>query len=68
MSEGRHLGAIVPSGLPSEFLDKEQQQEEEEETWNAQLDVGRKILEALDRAFQLHQRIDYHVSKVNTFP
>ena len=23
-SEGRHLGAIVPSGLPSEFLRKEQ--------------------------------------------
>ena len=27
-SEGRHLGAIVPSGLPSEFLRKEQEEEE----------------------------------------
>ena len=64
-SEGRHHGAIVPSGLPSEFLRKEQ---EEEEAWNAQLNVGREILEALDRAFQLHQRTDYQVSQVNTFP
>ena len=31
-SEGPHHGAIVPSGLPSEFLRKEQ---EEEEAWNA---------------------------------
>jgi len=30
-SEGRHLGAIVPSGIPSEFLRKEQK---EEEAWN----------------------------------
>ena len=64
-SEGRHHGAIVPSGLPSEFLRKEQ---EEEEAWNAQLDVGHETLEALDRAFQLHQRTDYQVSQVNTFP
>ena len=40
-SEGPHHGAIVPSGLPSEFLHKEQ---EEEEAWNAQLDVDREIL------------------------
>jgi hypothetical protein len=46
--EGRHHGAIVPSGLPSEFLRKEQ---EEEEAWNAQLNVGREILDALDCAF-----------------
>jgi len=59
-SEGRHHGAIVPFGLPSEFLRKEQ---EEEEAWNAQLNVGREILEALDRAFQLHQRTDYQVSQ-----
>ena len=26
--EGRHLGAIVPSGIPSEFLRKEQEEEE----------------------------------------
>jgi len=64
-SEGPHHGAIIPSGLSSEFLRKEQ---EEEEAWNAQLDVGREILEALDRAFQLHQRTDYQVSQVNTFP
>ena len=64
-SEGRHLGAIVPSGLPSEFLRKEQ---EEEEAWNTQLGVGREILQALDRAFQLHQGADYQVSQVNTFP
>ena len=63
-SEGRHLGAIVPSGIPSEFLRKEQ----EEEAWNAQLNVGRDILQALDRAFQLHQGADYQVSQVNTFP
>ena len=31
-SEGRHHGAIVPSGLPLKFLCKEQ---EEEEAWNA---------------------------------
>ena len=55
-SEGPHHGTIIPSGLPSEFLRKEQ---EEEEAWNAQLDVGREILEALDRAFLLHQRTDY---------
>ena len=64
-SEGPHHGAIIPSGLPSEFLHKEQ---EEEEAWNTQLDVGREILEALDCAFQLHQRTDYQVSQVNTFP
>ena len=57
-SEGHHHGAIVPSGLPSEFLRKEQ---EEEEAWNAQLDVCREILQALDRAFQLHQKTDYQV-------
>jgi len=44
MSEGRHLGAIVPSGLPSEFLRKEQ---EEEEAWNTQLNFGHDIIEAL---------------------
>ena len=64
-SERPHHGAIIPSGLPSEFLRKEQ---EEEEAWNAQLDVHHEILQALDRAFQLHQRTDYQVSKVNTFP
>ena len=63
-SEGRHLAAIVPSGIPSEFLRKEQ---EEEEAWNTQLGVGREILQALDRAFQLHQGADYQVSQVNTF-
>ena len=65
MSEGPHHGAIVPSGLPSEFLRKEQ---EEEEAWNTQLNIGRDILEALDCALQLHQRTDYQVSQVNTFP
>ena len=58
-SEGGHLGAIVPSGVPSEFLRKEQ---EEEEAWNKQMGVGREILQALDRAFQLHQNADYQVS------
>ena len=48
-SEGGHLGVIVLSGVPSEFLRKEQ---EEEEAWNAQFNVGRDILEALDHAFQ----------------
>ena len=48
-SEGRHLGAIIPLGVPSEFLRKEQ---EEEEAWNAQMGVDREILQALDRAFQ----------------
>ena len=28
--------------------------------------VGREILQALDRAFQLHQNADYQVSQVNT--
>ena len=65
MSEGRHLGAIIPPGLPSEFLRKEQ---EGEEAWNTQLGVGREILKALDRAFQLHQGADYQVSQVNAFP
>ena len=64
-SEGPHHRAIIPSGLPSEFLRKEH---EEEEAWNAQLDVGREILQALDRAFQLHQNADYQVSQVNTSP
>ena len=64
-SEGPHHGAIIPSGLPSEFLRKEQ---EEEEAWNTQLDVGREIIQALERAFHLHQRTDYPVSQVNTFP
>ena len=64
-SEGSHLGAIVPSGVPSEFLRKEQ---EEEEAWNAQMGVGREILQALDRAFQLHQNADYQVSQVNISP
>jgi hypothetical protein len=57
-SEGPHHGAIVLSGLPSEFLRKEQ----EEEACNAQFNVGREILQALDRAFQLHQGTDYQVS------
>ena len=30
-SEGRHLGAVVLSGIPSKFLRKEQ---EEDEAWN----------------------------------
>ena len=64
-SEGGYLGAIVSSGVPSEFLRKEQ---EEEEAWNAQIRVGREILPALDRAFQLHQNADYQVSQVNAFP
>ena len=64
-SEGSHLGAIVPSGIPSEFLCKEQ---EEDEAWNTQLGVGRDILQALDRAFQLHQGADYQVSQVNASP
>ena len=64
-SEGPHHGAIIPSGLPSKFLRKEQ---EEEEAWNAQLGVGSEILQALDRAFQLHQGMDYQVSKVNIPP
>ena len=63
-SEGRHHGAIVLFGLPLEFLRMEQ---EEEEAWNTQLGVGRDILQALDRAFQLHQGADYQVSQVNTF-
>jgi len=62
-SEGGHLGAIVPSGVPSEFLRKEQEQEE---AWNKQMVVGREILQALDCAFQLHQNVDYQVSQVNT--
>src|SRR6185436_15811211 len=40
-SVGGHLGAIVPSGVPSEFLHKEQ---EEEGAWNKQMSVGREIL------------------------
>ena len=54
-SEGPHHGAIIPSGLPSEFLRNEQ---EEEEAWDAQFDVGSEILQALERAFQLHQKTD----------
>ena len=64
-SEVGHLGAIVPSGVPSEFLRKEQ---EEEEAWDKQMGVGREILQALDRAFQLYQNADYQVSQVNLFP
>ena len=65
-SEGPYHGAIIPSGLPSEFLRNEQ--EEEEEAWNAQFNIGHEILQALDRAFQLHQKTDYQVSQVNTLP
>ena len=64
-SEEPHHGAIVPSGPPSEFLRKEQ---EEEEAWNAQMRVSREILQALDRAFHLHQNADYQVSQVNISP
>ena len=64
-SEGGNPGAIVPSGVPSEFLRKEQ---EEEEAWNKQMGVGREILQARDRAFQLHQNADYQVSQVNISP
>src|SRR6185436_13103987 len=64
-SEGGHLGVIVPSGVPSEFLRKEQ---EEKEAWNAQMHVGREILQALDRAYQLHQNADYQVSQVSISP
>jgi len=64
-SEGSHLGVIVPSGVPSEFLRKEQ---EEEEAWNKQMGVGREILQALDRAYQLHQNADYQVSQVSISP
>jgi hypothetical protein len=62
-SEGPHHGAIITSELPLEFLHKEQ-----DPARNAQLDVGHEILQALDRAFQLHQKMDYQVSQVNTFP
>ena len=44
------------------------EEQEEEEAWNAQMSVGREILQALDRAFQLHQNADYQVSQVNTSP
>ena len=64
-SEVGHLGAIVPSGVPSEFLRKEQ---EEEEVWYKQMGVGHEILQTLDRAFQLHQNADYQVSQVNISP
>src|SRR6185503_9175874 len=64
-SEGSHLGVIVPSGVPSEFLRKEQ---EEEEAWNKQMGVGHEILQALDRAYQLHQNAYYQVSQVSISP
>jgi hypothetical protein len=64
-SEGGHLGVIVPSGVPSESLRKEQ---EEEEAWDKHMGVDREILQALDRAFQLHQNAEYQVSQVNLFP
>jgi len=64
-SEASHLGVIVPSGVPSEFLRKEQ---EEEEALNKQMGVGREILQALDRAYQLHQNADYQVSQVSISP
>jgi len=63
--EGPYHGAIIPSRVPSEFLRNEK---EEEEAWNEQFDVGSQILQALDRALQLHQKTGYQVSKVNTFP
>ena len=33
-----------------------------------QYDVGTQIQNALDRAFQLHQKTDFRINKVNTFP
>ena len=67
-SEGPGHGpnyAIVRSEVPSEFLHNEQ---EEEEAWKAQYDIGSQIQHALDRAFQLHPKTDFRISKVNTFP
>jgi hypothetical protein len=67
-SEGPGHGAnyaIVQSEVPSGFLRNEQ---EEEEAWKAQYNVGTQIQDALSRAFQLHQKTDFLISKVSTFP
>ena len=67
-SEGPGHGAnyaIVQSGVPSQFLRNEQ---EEEEAWKAQNDVGSKIQDALGRAFHVHQKTYFLISKVSTFP
>ena len=48
-----------------EFLRNEK---EEEAVWKAQYEVGSQIQAALDRAFQLHQKTDFLISKVNAFP
>ncbi|XP_039797487.1 serine/arginine repetitive matrix protein 1-like [Panicum virgatum] len=62
-SEGPGHGAnyaIVQSEVPSRILRNKQ---EEEEAWKAQYDVGTQIQDALSRAFQLHQKMDFLISK-----
>ena len=56
---------MAEHGVPSDFDHNEQ---EEEEVWKAQYKVGTQIQDALGRAFQLHQKTNFLIGKVNAFP
>jgi hypothetical protein len=67
-SEGPPVGvewAMVQHRVPSDF---DRNEREEEEVWKALYGVGTQIQDALGRAFQLHQKMDFLISKVNAFP
>ena len=57
--------AMVQHGVPSDF---DRNEREEEQVWKAQYEVGTQIQDTLGRAFQLHQKTDFLISKVNAFP
>ena len=64
-SEGPRHGAIIQSGVPLEFLRNEH---EEEAVWKAQIEVGSRIMDHLDRALDLHRTTDFPISNVSAFP
>ena len=64
-SEGPRHGAIIQSGVPLEFLRNEQ---EEEVVWKAQIEVGSRIMDHLDRALELHRTADFQISNISAFP
>ena len=64
-SEGPRHGAIIQFGVPLEFLRNEQ---EEEAVWKAQIEVGSRIMDHLDRTLELHRTTDFQISNVSAFP
>ena len=53
---GQHNAELVLKNIDAntKMADLGARQRAVEEAWNAQLDIGREIQQALDRAFQLH--------------